>query len=1279
VCPFADFRQIVLDVAHLTRVGDFCLLPFIANTKHRHHTFWSFAMSVSTHSHADQTRHHHSQRQRVRVNWKLVGGLALGLGAAVGFGYVRYRSFQQVQLPLLWDLARRDLDHGDRPQALAKTQLYFLQRPDDIPALTEMAEWCLAGRLEAHAGNRLYRQLTETTRRHPSETGLAHLAYRLALRLAPVVPADQQDSLWSDARGTHYPALAAEDQRDPEVRRGLARCHAALEDSDRAARELLDLIHEGDRSAATYHDLVHLVSRRNPVRPDSTSAELSYDVRTRLARLLLPDQRTTELGDGAWSGELRQEILDRLLERMVSDAEPAWQGLLLQSRTWAERGAFDRAEEAARQAVARSARDAETLAWLMDLSLHRASLAGAQRQWFEQRQHEVAAGEVATIGSTYFPEDPRFAYELGRLALDAGHAQEAEKHFRQALQRANEAFENPRLEWSRQAELGRLRVPAQIWLGNALVMQAVDSPHTPSAQRDAEIQSIHDQLDRWGLFSLAELGRAQLHTLRKEWDEAIAKWNVIVVDPEMAPWARMATAMLITCHSELGQWRELGVVAERAVANWPAWEPGVAALELHYQQTNQMERLELSRERRREHDALLALSDRYRSELEKPESERDLTSLEAQARQLGQTDEFSRDLRVILLRATLLHALGDTPQLHDLLRQMQYQTPRVAELMVERIEFELNREDEIAERKIQEAAEAIDLFRDAFDTTPRLDDDLLASESRLALALARSEGPLTRVLHGLLRELRGDLTDAQHHLVAAFHDSPDGPLAAQKLVEFYLRHKAQPRSLSDQLLEVVSPLLLNLTDDRGLVWAQQALEECRQRGTLTTERQRDLALLYVRRNELARATAEWEDLLDKSPDRVSVLWSYSGVLAGLPEPTAAQRGRLRTLCGELERLRPGSLESRLRLLQSNWGTGSTWVATDLLASFERELDENRTPGLLRSLGLLGRLDSALSRLPQPEDQLAHRLIAQTAAVLSDEASEIDPEDYRDLIDHQPLADAVRTEVVSVLAEAVLAASQPQTAEQLLQRSLAHRKDGRQALQLATLVGQQGRVNEAFETWSSHAGALPAETAASIEQVLAAQADDLDLKRTVDQFLSTVAKADGLTARHSPLLLLLARLHMAPGRIERAIEVYERLLQLDPHSGTVLNNLAYAEAFREDRRESALRHIDEAIAKDGARRQYRDTRATVLLQMGRTDEARRELEQLTAMVHSPVYCLHLAVAQHRLDNQNLAKEALRQGREQGLDPAELHPLEHSWFDEVRPLYESLETSLAQTQP
>ncbi len=153
------------------------------------------------------------------------------------------------------------------------------------------------------------------------------------------------------------------------------------------------------------------------------------------------------------------------------------------------------------------------------------------------------------------------------------------------------------------------------------------------------------------------------------------------------------------------------------------------------------------------------------------------------------------------------------------------------------------------------------------------------------------------------------------------------------------------------------------------------------------------------------------------------------------------------------------------------------------------------------------------------------------------------------------------------------------------------------------------LDEAVAAWVAHAGGLPAETALSIEQVLTSQPENRDLRGEVGRFLTQVAAADGLTARQTPLLLLLARFHMAPNQIAQAIAVYDRTLELDPNSATVLNNLAYAEAFSDDRRELALQHIDRAIANDGPRRQYLDTRAMVLLQLGRSEEARREREHL----------------------------------------------------------------------
>ncbi|MFN9373535.1 MAG: tetratricopeptide repeat protein [Planctomycetaceae bacterium] len=1235
-------------------------------------------MSRHSNSSLAQALRHHDRSRHVRVNWRLVGGLALSLAGAVGFGYYRYRTFQQIQLPLLWDLARRDLDHGDLSQALTKTNLYFGQRPDDIAALSEMAGWCLDGQLDAHTASRLYRQVTETARRHPHDPQLARLAFRLALRLAPVVPDDIQDSLWTDARNIHFTALSDEDRRDPVFRLGLARCHAALEESDRAILELLDLLDAGDNQPDTFRDLVDLIQRRNPTRPGSTSAELSREVRTRLLSTLASDEVRAEVGDNLWTSETREMVVDRVLERMVAQAEPGWHGLLVQSRTLAERGDLDRADDLARQAVARSDRAVETLVWLMDLGVHRAALAGEQHQWFEQRQHEVAAGEAATIGARLFPEDPRFHYELGRLTLGAGDGAGGAAHFRRALETATAAADNPHLGWARQNELGRLRAPALIWLGHSLVSQAVDDTRPDSSETFAELRSIHQQLDQWGLYQLAEMGRAQVHMLNREWDEAVPKWNVIAVDPDLAPWARLATAMLITCHTELGQWRELGVVAERAVAQWPGWEPGIAALELHYTRTAQAERLELFQERRREHDELLALAERYRTELSKPEGDRDLAALEREVEALGQTAEFARDLRVMALRGQLLHALGDNARLHDLLRDLQQKTPRVVELLVQRIEFELNRDDLPAERKVQQAAEALDLFRDAFDTKPRLGEEVVGPDSRLAQTVDRQTGPLSGVLRGLLRELAGDVDGAQQHLLDAFRESNDRTLPTQKLVEFYVRHRSAPQQFSDEFLAVAGPLLLKLSGDRGLVWAEGALEESRRRGTLSTADQMDLAQLYVRRKDIDRAMTAWEELRTQSPGNVAVLWNYSGLLAALPEPTAEQKARWGRLCGELEGLRPGSLESRLRSFQLASASGATRVAADLLEQFAEGLESRGTAGLLRSLAQLGRLEPVLERVTLSDEAVARRLEDQTRQLLSDPAVEVDEEQYHELTAQPALAAAVRTEVVALLSDAFLGMRQTDAAERLLRQTLTGRDDGVLALRLATIVGQQGGLNEALTAWMAQAGAFPAETAESITRVLAAQPDNLEWQRMVARFLWQVARADGLTPRQTPLLLLLAEFHMAPAQIARAIEVYEQVLRLEPNSAAVLNNLAYAEAFSEDRRELALRHIDAAIATDGPRRQYLDTRALVLLQLGRCDEARRELEHLTALVRSPQYSLHLAMAQHRLDNHDGAREALRQSREQGFDPAELSALEQPWFEELRPLYESLETSVAQNQ-
>ena len=1228
---------------------------------------------------SSRSSHRNSPRSRVRVRWRFVGCLALGLGLSCGAGYLRWRSFQSVQLPTLWELAQRRMAEGDLEDALQKSQLYLSQRPDDILALTELADWCDSGKLSVPHGLRLYRHLSESARRRPFDPEIARLAFRLALRLAPVAPASERDSLWTDARSIHHPTMVEVERLAPASRMGLVHCQAALEETELAANELLDLLDTGYHGADAWRALVDLVNRRNPSEPGKTCAELAPETRRRLLRTVQADHLLTEAGEMTWTTDIRREVADAVLDRMMQVVEPAWEGVWIHSQCLADWGNLGQAEELARQAVARSGGSRESLVWLMDLCLERAAVASRDQQWFEQRQHTLAAGEVASFGADRYPEDPRFPQELGRLALDAGDARTAEVFFRKALSLAESALVNPAWDWAMQRQLGSLQVAAKVRLATALLTQWGENRETTPTEWEGEIQAIHDQLDRWGLFGIAELGRAQAHMVRREWREAISKWNVIAVDPQMEPWARLATQMLFTCHIELEQWRELGVAAERAVSRWPTWEEGVEALELHLAKTSQSERLELFRDRRRENDQLLALASRYREEMQKPPSERDLESLGRQLDELGQDADLARDLRLTELRRNLLQATGDQPRLRELLKDLQQKTPRVPELMVERVEFELARIDIATGQRIQGAAEAIDLFRDSFETPPRLSQDFATSGSRLARALDSESSPLTGVLRALLHELTGDLELSQQELVTALSSSPDKGIPGQRLVEFYLRHKLHVERLSDQFLDVVGPVLMNLSEERGIAWAQGVIEECRKRGTLTESRQFQWAQACLRRRDVDRAIAEFDELVTRSSQSLPLIWTYSGVLAELPDLSSARQKRLQELCRQLEVLRPGSFESRWRLAQATGRRGESRLAVDLLETFLSDLESHGSAALLRSLAVLGRSQLVLARVPQVDLAAARQTSERVAQLAADTAAAVDESLYSDLTSQSELSQAVRSEVVVLVSQALAAQGQLADAERLLRQSMTSDADDVLGLELAALVGSQGRVREALVLWRVRAGELPAETAASMQRVLDARPEDVSLHSQVRHFLNLVTQADGLSSRHAPLLMLLSKFHMSPASVSQAIRVFDRLLQLEPESAAVLNNLAYVEAFSDHRREQALQHIDQAIASEGPRRQFLDTRAIVLMQLGRIDEARRELEHLTSLVHSPLYCLHLAVVEHRLDHPALAKEALRLGREQGFDPAELQPLERGWFDEVRPLYESLENRVAQSRP
>ncbi|MFN9372254.1 MAG: hypothetical protein ACK6D3_10275 [Planctomycetaceae bacterium] len=1215
-----------------------------------------------------------SGRQREwHFNWKLLAALVVVPLLLVGLGFLSHRLFLDRNLNALWERAQADHADGNIREAFSKSQLYLSQRPDDSRVLRELATWYRDGNLGVGQAISVYRTLTEAARRNPDDAELAQAGFDMAMQLVEESRPEGRSAMYTEARQIHFVAMPESKQLEPANRARLGLCHAGLGDIDLAATEWLAVVEAGTRDERPFLDLAELVNLTNPARGDQ-SVELKAEVRKEILRVFEATNIATVQGETAWTPLQRRRVTDRILQKMERQVEPEWRATLAQSQWASRRGDFDRAEALGQQAVRQSDRAAEAMLWLITAELQRAAAAEKQGKFLASENSKSAVRELCGQGIDLHPLDPRFPYQLGLLQLAAGQPAVAEKQLRESLTRVGKVVEDSKSSRAQRRQAEAVRNLARIQLAFSLISQLPTDNAERKAQIDTEVDAILRDLERQGIYGPALVGRAQQLMAEQKWEEAAKEWNVLANDPQYENWSQMAISMLLNCQVELKNWNELGQVAERAMSRWPGWGPADRAYERYLQSTGRMDEVEQWRNRRQQLDPVLALRDRIATELKKDKKTWNFEPLERDLDQLVADPERAGDVRLAQLRLLILRAQGENNRIHELLLSLQSATPRVVELMVERVDFEIRRRDVPLVRRVQAATAAIDLFRNSYETLPQLGKDLLGPESRLMKALDSEKVPLNGVVRAMLVELTDNVEEAQKQFETALQVAEGRGLVVQKMTDFCLRHESDKRKLSDRFLAILCSTLQRLPADGARLRAIDALEEWQGRGNMPAEQQLQLARLFVASGQGEKGEQEYETLVKQSGRNVLILIDYAGYLLNLKEPTDKQTARLAALAKQIEVLRPGSLEQRLVEGRSLVQTGNAAAAVSRLKEFATDLDKVGTGSLFRSLSLFGRADNALNRVVTEQDSDKGPLRDLARKLVADQSPRLPEADYQTLLDRPGFLEAVQDETLLLLAETLAGAAQTPAARAILQASLQKRESPLLGLGVATLLARDGKVPDAIALWKQHSLEDPDPTTRSIQLALASGSDPA-LRRELTRFLEEFAEQQDLTVKHAPLVLMLAEFKTAPDTLPAAIALYDRLLDLAPNSPVTLNNLAYVESFSLDRREKALEHISKAIDIDQPRIEYIDTRSVVLMQLGRLQEARQDLERITSLIPSPLYYLHLAVTQYRLKNTEQAVAALRRCQALKLDPAQLPPLEQLWFNEVRSLYDAMRAESA----
>jgi tetratricopeptide (TPR) repeat protein len=219
-----------------------------------------------------------------------------------------------------------------------------------------------------------------------------------------------------------------------------------------------------------------------------------------------------------------------------------------------------------------------------------------------------------------------------------------------------------------------------------------------------------------------------------------------------------------------------------------------------------------------------------------------------------------------------------------------------------------------------------------------------------------------------------------------------------------------------------------------------------------------------------------------------------------------------------------------------------------------------------------------------------------------------------------------------------------------------RKPPRAKLSLAAFLALRGKQAEALDLCDRAWATCPADEVSQVALlVLRAGPREANQVERVEQRLR---EAIDMAEDKTPLWLARANLRDLEGRYAEARKLYRQVLDKDPRNLGALNNLAWLLALADhpDRHgPEALSLIDRALALAPAQPGLLDTRALVLLSLGRVDEAVENLQESLEAEPSAEKYFHLAWAQHRRDPA-ASRAALAEALKQGLEPKDLHPLE-----------------------
>jgi putative PEP-CTERM system TPR-repeat lipoprotein len=560
----------------------------------------------------------------------------------------------------------------------------------------------------------------------------------------------------------------------------------------------------------------------------------------------------------------------------------------------------------------------------------------------------------------------------------------------------------------------------------------------------------------------------------------------------------------------------------------------------------------------------------------------------------------------------------------------------VAQLALQRGEYDTAAEHarEILEETGMDAPTLV-LLANAMIAQGNIDSGVEHLEKAIEVQPASQEA---RLRHGSLMLAEGEVEGVVDNLEAALEANPDDIRSYQLLVAAYLRQNDP-----DAADEVVTRYAERFPDRpepeilRGSVAmsvedfsaGEAAFQRALQLDVGNPSANSGLAAIAMQRQQPDAAIGFYNDILRYHPEDGGALQGLAGIYASTGQEQLAiesleklisaqpQVQGPRFMLGNLY-VKQGEYTKVLDVLQNTELASSNSIAFHALHA-EANYRLQRYPQAKEHL--LG-----LTAL-QPQNLKALGMLADVSIALGESASAEGVAER--MLAVEPESSALLAKVIELeLRQGKLeeAKAHLTTLRQLPEQEvLTALFDGR----LAMAEGQTGEAVKAFASAHKRAASTRSVTLLSAAQWADGQQEDA--LNTLRNWLQE-QPADNLAA------VELGNRLLGMGEDEEALAVFERVLEANPDSALLNNNIAWL--LRETDTTRALKHARAAVDKQPNAAEFRDTFAVVLMLAGNLDAARKEIDTaLNLAPKSTAIRFHRALILSRSGREESARTVL----------------------------------------